>query len=150
MGIDDVLAQLPPGALGDAASMLGSFANTAPVLVHGDPGPENFLLDPAGLGGTLVGVLDWETATGSIPAAEFAGPALFGAAGLAAFAAGYAAVGDLDAVTPERLGYFVIDRILHVFGTTGGRWNPGLDGIAESMALRLLSGDLAAMALHQP
>lgn len=110
-----------------------------PVLVHGDLGPENFLVDPAG---RLVGILDWETAVGSVPAADFAGTALFGQSGLAAFADGYRQAGDLSVVTPERLGYFVINRILEVFGTTGGRWNPRLDQIAESMADRLLSGEL--------
>ncbi|HVX46946.1 MAG TPA: hypothetical protein VHC49_23845 [Mycobacteriales bacterium] len=52
-------------------------------------------------------------------------------------------------MVPEQLGYFVIDRILQVFGTTGGRWNPGLDRIAESMADRLLSDDLEPVTLRR-
>jgi aminoglycoside phosphotransferase (APT) family kinase protein len=123
-------------------SWLDAIDVAAPVLVHGDLGPENFLVDAAE---RVAGVLDWETAVGSLPAADFAGTALFGGAGLTAFAEGYGA--GAGAVLPEQLGYFVIDRILQVFGTTGGRWNPGLDHVAESMADRLLSGDLEPVTL---
>jgi aminoglycoside phosphotransferase (APT) family kinase protein len=41
-----------------------------PALVHGDPNPDNMLVDE---GGRLARVIDWEDATAGDPAVDFAG-----------------------------------------------------------------------------
>ncbi|HEX3815445.1 MAG TPA: aminoglycoside phosphotransferase family protein [Mycobacteriales bacterium] len=123
-------------------SWLDSLLGVDPVLVHGDLTPGNFLLRDPESRASVVGVIDWETAEASTPAAEFSRAALFGGPGLAQFIGGYAETGLISDIPPERVAYFVADRVLQVFGTTGGRWNSHVDGIAERMAGRLLAGEL--------
>jgi len=125
---------------------LPALSDPTPVLVHRDLGPGNILLPDGDVNASIAGVIDWETANASAPAAEFAAPVFFGGASVREFACGYSEGADITAIAAEQIAYFVADRILAVFGTTGGRWNPGLDARAEGTARRLLADDLPGPA----
>lgn len=58
-------------------SWLASMDDNAPVLVHGDLGPGNILVEREGPKESIVGIVDWETSCASTAAAEFAWPALY-------------------------------------------------------------------------
>jgi aminoglycoside phosphotransferase (APT) family kinase protein len=113
-----------------------------PVVVHGDLGPGNILVDPLAEQMVMVGLIDWERAVAFDPAAELASVLLFGfdTDGAQAFCRGYGETGRPQEVVGERISYFLIDAVLEVFGTTGRRWSSWLDGQAQETAGLLLNG----------
>ena len=72
---DAVLPRLDADERADAEAMLAACSTTtsmwsfAPVLTHGDLGPEHVLVTP---GGDLAGVIDWEEAALDDPAVDLA------------------------------------------------------------------------------
>jgi aminoglycoside phosphotransferase (APT) family kinase protein len=115
-----------------------------PVLVHGDLGPGNILVDLSAEPMAMTALVDWEKAGASDPAAEFSSVFLFGfdSEGVRAFCRGYWEKEPMHEVVRERVAYFLIDAIFEAFATTGRRWSPRLDAQAQKAASSLLGGIL--------